>query len=31
MTQEPGSDPWEQGDPYERYVGRWSWIPQRAL
>ena len=24
MTQEPGSDPWERGDAYERYVGRWS-------
>lgn len=24
MTQDPRSDPWERGDAYERYVGRWS-------
>lgn len=24
MAQAPGSDTWERGSPYERYVGRWS-------
>ncbi|HEX2980706.1 MAG TPA: class I SAM-dependent methyltransferase, partial [Anaerolineaceae bacterium] len=24
MAQPAISDPWESGDPYERYVGRWS-------
>jgi len=24
MDQEPAGDVWEQGSPYERYVGRWS-------
>jgi ubiquinone/menaquinone biosynthesis C-methylase UbiE len=24
MSREPGRDTWEQGDAYERYIGRWS-------
>ncbi|WP_257311244.1 hypothetical protein [Geothrix fuzhouensis] len=24
MRQQQRSDPWERGDAYERYVGRWS-------
>ncbi len=24
MTEDPVSDTWEAGDPYERYIGRWS-------
>src|SRR5260370_16777580 len=24
MEQRPVADTWERGDPYERYVGRWS-------